>query len=280
MVSLSNHEGVARCWLDFAALQGYDAGKNPLIRPAGTFSHGGRRKRCGWIGTGPTLAPRGRGWIARQRETGEGAGATVSIILPITLAIDTAAPRLQLALLRRDGMTDISVDDMATGHAEIIFDRIAALLGRNGLGYPDLERVVTTTGPGSFTGLRIGLSAARGIGLARSIPVVGASSLVALSLTAIGPVTVLLDARRGEAYFQTFANAADPITPGALIPIEDARDRVLPGSQLVDTPFIDIAALARYGATLDPATHSPEPNYIRDADAKPQTAARIARQGA
>lgn len=199
--------------------------------------------------------------------------------MPITLAIDTAAPRLQLGLLLADGRVDVSVDEMATGQAEAIFARIAALLARNGLGYADLERVVTTTGPGSFTGLRIGLSAARGIGLARGIPVLGVSSLVALSLGTEGPSTVLLDARRDEAYFQIFAGPARPTTEADLVPMMIAQAAVVPGTTLITSPFIDIAALARHGATLDPAGNPPEPNYIRDADAKPQTAARIERRG-
>lgn len=197
--------------------------------------------------------------------------------MPITLAIDTAAPRLQLALLLADGRVDTAVDDIATGHAELIFARIKTLLDRNGLAYADLERVVTTTGPGSFTGLRIGLSAARGIGLARAIPVVGVSSLVALSLTATGPVIVLLDARRDEAYFQTFAGPGQPTTEGDLLPMVIAQAALVPGMAVITSPVVDIAALARYGATLDPAQNPPEPNYIRDADAKPQTAARIER---
>ena len=199
--------------------------------------------------------------------------------MPITLAIDTAAPRLQLGLLLADGRTDVSVDEIATGHAELIFERIAALLDRNGLGYAELERIVTTTGPGSFTGLRIGLSAARGIGLARGIPVVGVSSLLALSLGAAGPVTVLLDARRGEAYFQAFAGPGQPVTEGELLPMAIAQAAIMPGTTLISSPFVDIALLARFGATLDPTTNPPEPNYIRDADAKPQTAARIERRG-
>ena len=199
--------------------------------------------------------------------------------MTITLAIDTAAPRLQLGLLLADGRVDVSVEDMATGQAEAIFGRIAELLDRNGLGYGDLDRVVTTTGPGSFTGLRIGLSAARGIGLARGIPVVGVSSLVALSLGVDGPSTVLLDARRDEAYFQIFAGPALPTTGADLLPMMIAQAAVVPGMTLITSPFIDIAALARHGATLDPAGNPPEPNYIRDADAKPQTAARIERRG-
>ena len=200
--------------------------------------------------------------------------------MTVTLAIDTAAPRLQLALLLGDGRTDVMVDEIATGHAELIFARIAELLDRNGLAYADLDRVVTTTGPGSFTGLRIGLSAARGIGLARNIPVIGVSSLVALSLGATGPAIVLLDARRGEAYFQTFAGPAQPLTEGDLLPMAIAQAALVPGVTLITSPFVDIAALARYGATLDPAGNPPEPNYIRDADAKPQTAARIERRDA
>lgn len=198
-------------------------------------------------------------------------------MMTITLAIDTAAPRLQLALLLADGRVDVSVDEIATGHAELIFDRIAQLLDRNGVGYPDLTGVVTTTGPGSFTGLRIGLSAARGLALARSIPAVGVPSLVALSLSVAGPSTVLLDARRGEAYFQSFSGAGAPNSAAKLLPMEMARELVVPGSTLIESPFVDIALVARYGAHVDPKTHPPEASYVRDADAKPQTAARIQR---
>ncbi|MET3927293.1 tRNA (adenosine(37)-N6)-threonylcarbamoyltransferase complex dimerization subunit type 1 TsaB [Devosia sp. 2618] len=199
--------------------------------------------------------------------------------MTIALAIDTAAPRLQLALLLADGRVDTSIDEITTGHAELIFGRIADLLARNGMGYADLERIVTTTGPGSFTGLRIGLSAARGLGLARDIPVVGVPSLLALSLSVTGPSTVLLDARRGEAYFQTFSAAGVPSTEAALLPMDDARTGILAESQLIESPFVDIGLLARYGATADPATHHSEASYVREADAKPQTAARIERLG-
>ena len=196
---------------------------------------------------------------------------------PVTLAIDTAAPRLQLALLRADGGVDISIDDIATGHAELIFGRIATLLARNDMGYPDLARVVVTTGPGSFTGLRIGLSAARGIALARNIPAIGVPSLLALSLSASGASTVLLDARRDEAYFQMFAGPGQPISKADIVPMVIAQAAIVPGTTLISSPFVDIALVARYGAQADAATHPPEPDYVRDADAKPQSAARIAR---
>jgi tRNA threonylcarbamoyladenosine biosynthesis protein TsaB len=193
------------------------------------------------------------------------------------LAIDTAAPRLQLALLRGD-VADTLVEDMPQGQAERIFPAIDELLGRNGASYRDLRRIAVTTGPGSFTGLRIGLSAARGLGLALNIPVVGVPSLLALSL----PVTcahaaVLLDARRDEAYFQAFSGPAIPASEPMLLPMAEARARISPGAEVLATPFVDIGALARLAATLDPTGYPPEASYIRDADAKPQEKFRVAR---
>jgi tRNA threonylcarbamoyl adenosine modification protein YeaZ len=226
------------------------------------------------------------------------------------LAIDTAAPRLQLALLRGDTV-DVSVDEIAQGHAEILFDRIATLLARNGAAYADLTRIAVTTGPGSFTGLRIGLSAARGLGLALGIPVVGVPSLLAYSLA--GPeddfFVVLMDARRGEVYRKEFVRAGVPLhDEDDLVTVEDAlaligtprkpvhRMSNVMGSAAAtaaaatgainlelprpeaDRGFVDIARLARFAATADPASFPPEASYVRSADARPQDGARIARR--
>ncbi|RUT30196.1 tRNA (adenosine(37)-N6)-threonylcarbamoyltransferase complex dimerization subunit type 1 TsaB [Arsenicitalea aurantiaca] len=195
------------------------------------------------------------------------------------LAIDTAAPRLQLALLGPDGQTDTSIDDLAQGHAELIFDRIGRLLERNGLGHTLIERIAVTTGPGSFTGLRIGLSAARGLGLARDLPVIGVPSLLALSFSgpAATPFSVLLDARRGEAYFQPFAAPATPLAPPMVLAMQDARDRA-GTAPVIESPFVDIALLARFAQTAAPEDFVPEAAYVRSADAKPQDRARIARR--
>ncbi|MEQ1900842.1 MAG: tRNA (adenosine(37)-N6)-threonylcarbamoyltransferase complex dimerization subunit type 1 TsaB [Devosia sp.] len=196
--------------------------------------------------------------------------------MSLILAIDTAAPRLQLALFR-DDVADVLVEDMPTSQAERIFPAIAELLARNGVAYADLTRIAVTAGPGSFTGLRIGLSAARGLALALDIPVLGIPSLLALSLTARGPVSVLLDARRDEAYFERFSAPGIGLGGPLILPMAKARARAVPGDTLIKSPFVDIAALARFAATADPAAFPPDAAYVRGADAKPQEKFRVAR---
>lgn len=232
---------------------------------------------------------------------------------PIVLAIDTAAPRLQLALLRADGSADISVDDISKGHAEMIFARIDALLARNGLAYADLGRIAVTTGPGSFTGLRIGLSAAHGLGLALEIPVIGVPTMTAISLLAPKdlPVVVLIDARREEMYREEFYGPGVQLQDGPeLLSTADVFSNigeprkflkfVLKFSHVLgsgaaaaanatgatnlelerpeaDRGFLDIGLMAQFAATLDPAQWPATPTYIRGPDAKPQEKARIAR---
>ncbi|MBI4923966.1 MAG: tRNA (adenosine(37)-N6)-threonylcarbamoyltransferase complex dimerization subunit type 1 TsaB [Devosia nanyangense] len=198
--------------------------------------------------------------------------------MSLLLAIDTAAPRLQLALLAGGDRVETLVEDMPTGQAERLFPALGELLARAGVVYKDLTRIAVTTGPGSFTGLRIGLSAARGLGLALGIPVIGVPSLLALSLVARGDASaVLLDARRNEAYFQTFSEPGIAIGTPALLPMSEARRRVPAGAEVVTSPFVDIAALARFAVSLDPALYPPEAAYIRDADAKLQEKFRVAR---
>lgn len=195
----------------------------------------------------------------------------------ILLAIDTAGPRLQLAL-RQAETTDVLVEDMPTGQAERIFPALTDLLARNAATYADLTRIAVTTGPGSFTGVRIGLSAARGLGLALGIPVIGVPSLFALSLGAKSDaLAVLLDARRGEAYFQLFSGAGRPDGEPALLDMDTAGGRVPADADLITDATVDIKRLADFALTADPANFPPDAAYVRDADAKPQDKFRVAR---
>lgn len=196
----------------------------------------------------------------------------------ILLALDTAAPRLQLALLRADGTTDCLIEAIERGHAEILFDRTAKLLERNGLAYADLQRVAVTTGPGSFTGVRIGLSAARGLGLALAIPVIGVPSLLAISLGGPkgAPFSVVLDARRDEEYSQSFS--APGVSSGAA---QLDRKGIVEGAgqPIISNPFVPMDEFARFAAGVSPSDFPPDAFYLRGADAKPQAKGRVALAG-
>lgn len=200
--------------------------------------------------------------------------------MSVVLAIDTASSRLQLALIRADGHVDVSVEEMQTGHAEALFPSIGVLLARNGLGYDGLARIAVTTGPGAFTGLRVGLAAARGLGLALAVPVIGIPNLLAIRLAAPldRPCAVVIDARRGEAYFELFGPGLDPV-PARTMPLAEARLAVPPGAALIEDPVVDVVRLAKFAAGADPVAFPPHAAYVRPADAKPQAGARIARTG-
>ena len=156
----------------------------------------------------------------------------------LLLAIDTAAPRLQLALLHDDDRVETLSEDMATGQAERLFPALAELLARSGATYADLTRIAVTTGPGSFTGLRIGLSAARGLGLALNIPVVGVPSLLALSLQR--PLRrhrrpARCPPRRGLCPDLLRSRPFRSARP-ALLPMDEARALVPHGAEIITSP--------------------------------------------
>jgi tRNA threonylcarbamoyl adenosine modification protein YeaZ len=200
--------------------------------------------------------------------------------MPITLALDTGHARCQCALLLASGEILAVAEDRARGHAEVLIGQIESLLSRAGIGYASLQRVAATTGPASFTGLRVGLAAAQGIGLACAIPALGVGTLVALSLAGEKgrPLTVLMDAKRGDAWRQKFSAPGQALTQPEKLPLEIARTEIAPGEHVLGPAlFVPIEAFARYAARLDPASHPAEPDYLRGPDAKPQTA-RLARQ--
>ena len=200
------------------------------------------------------------------------------------LAIDTALASLRLALFG-PGVDLRHVQDMEKGQAEALFPAIEALLGKAGKGTDALTAIAVNTGPGSFTGTRVGVAAAKGLAFALGVPLHGITTLQALAVEAGGePCAVIMDARRGEVYLQLFAGDG-PAQPPMVIGVEglrqmDCADRVIVGSgahlvtgqphRLVrEVAFPDplvIAELAFRGVGRGPA----RPFYLRDADAKPQ----------
>lgn len=220
------------------------------------------------------------------------------------LAIDTANSRCSAAVARGDdqGVVFRRSEEISRGHAERLMDMIGEVLAEAGLAMTDLDRIAVTVGPGSFTGLRVGLSVARGLGLVLGVPVVGVSTLVANAETVrdgVHPVAVALSARAPEIYAQVFAPDGAALCEGAVYPI-DAFGALVPQGVLVagsaagdllrvlpadldavlgrEDAGADIGAVLSLGREMDAPVSAPAPLYLRPPDAKPQTRFKIARR--
>ena len=124
----------------------------------------------------------------------------------LVLAIDTALDACSAAVLDSEHATIIASETlpMIRGHAEAVMPLIARVMDRADIDFATLERIAVTVGPGSFTGLRVGLSAARGIALAANKPVVGITTLTAYAAPHVSehgehPIVAAIDARLGLA---------------------------------------------------------------------------------
>ena len=207
----------------------------------------------------------------------------------IVLALDTCLDACSLAVLDGETVRAQASHPMGRGHQEAIAPLAQAVMGEAGLAFSDLERIGVTIGPGSFTGLRVGLAFAKGLGAALAIPVVGVGTLAALA-EPLGPglVFAVIDARRGQVYLQAFSDGRPLMAPDALdlataaarvAELSGGRDAVLagsgaglladlmPGARLVEAPACDPAAVARLAAAqTSPAP--PRPLYLRAPDAR------------
>lgn len=204
------------------------------------------------------------------------------------LALDTALGACSAALARADGILARRWAAMATGHAEALAPMVDELMRGAGLAFADLTRIAVTTGPGTFTGQRIGLSFARGLSLALNLPCIGVTTLEAMAAAARAEapgraVLVAADARRGEVYAALFDAEGRARAEPALLPVADAASLAGPGVALAgsaaellhpgtgavlttvrqpDAAFVALLALDR------PADGPPHPLYLRAPDAK------------
>ena len=186
----------------------------------------------------------------------------------ILLAIDSSGAQLQLALIN-DKKTISFCEDVSRGYSEIIFDRIATLFSDNKVTYDNLTRIAVITGPGSFTGLRSGIAAARAIAFAKHIEIIGVPTLLALSLNIKSQqaFSIIKDARRNEIYCQDFLSPAKPKNEVAILAKQDAPK----GDNVFAPDIIDIEKVALFASNANPNEFPAFPNYVRSADAKPQT---------
>jgi tRNA threonylcarbamoyl adenosine modification protein YeaZ len=217
------------------------------------------------------------------------------------LAIDTALEACSVAVLDGEGtaarLTSAS-EVLGRGHAERLMGMIGEVMAEAGTVFSALDRIVVTTGPGSFTGLRVGLSAARGIALVVRAPAVGVSTLAALAeearllpaFSGAARLHVVLSAKGEEVYAQSFAGDGSPLSPAAVETLAGLAGRLEPGDQLFGSGaadvaavasagtapvvlgaagFPDISAVARCGARAEVGSSPPEPLYLRPPDARP-----------
>lgn len=216
----------------------------------------------------------------------------------LILAIDTALDACSAAVLDTDAGTMRAQESvpMKRGHAEALMPLIARVMKETGLSFAALDRIAVTTGPGSFTGLRVGLSAARGLALAANKPVAGVTTLSAYAAPIVSadagyPVISAIDARHDHVYFQIVGGDGTELIAPQVAPIDAALAAAtdLGAVHLVGnaasllaarwpsgtTPVAvhthaapDIAWVAWLGAAADPALAPPRPFYLRAPDVK------------
>jgi tRNA threonylcarbamoyladenosine biosynthesis protein TsaB len=205
----------------------------------------------------------------------------------IVLALDTCLAACSVAVVRDGETLAARSEATARGHQERLAPMARDLMDAAGLKFDALDRIGVTVGPGSFTGLRVGLAFAKGLAFALQRPCIGVGALEALaaSLEDSGPRVAVIDAGRGRVYIQLFDGAASlsgpdvlpvEVATARLIEVYAARDVALtgPGADLVahalPGAFVqtrlapDPRAVARLAATAPPAP--PRPLYLRPPD--------------
>jgi tRNA threonylcarbamoyladenosine biosynthesis protein TsaB len=217
----------------------------------------------------------------------------------LILAIDTALEACAAAVLDTGAGKVIASESQAMkrGHAEALMPLIARVMKDSGLAFAAVDRIAVTNGPGSFTGLRVGLSAARGLALAAGKPVVGITTLSAYAAPVVSetleqPVISAIDARHDQVYFQVVSGNGSSLIRPRVAPITEALAASRFGAphlvgnaahilaerwpaqaslpvKVESYPAPDIAWVAWLGAAVSPETAPARPYYLRAPDAKP-----------
>jgi len=201
-----------------------------------------------------------------------------------TLVIDTCLGACQVGLFEDGRMTAGLSEPMERGHQERLAPMAAEVMAD--ASFADLGKIVVTIGPGSFTGLRVGLAFAKGVQLATGAPLAGVGTLEALTASVRGAAAGVIDARRGLVYMQAFEAGAALDQPD-IVPIAEAARRLaalrdltlvgpgahllsgdLPGATIEPRAAPDLAALGRLAEAAEPAADL-RPLYLRAPDAKP-----------
>lgn len=224
------------------------------------------------------------------------------------LAIDTALGACSACVLDADEPDPVAIEQIAMerGHAEALMPMIERVMAKVEGGFSSLDRVAVTIGPGSYTGLRVGISAARAIALAAGIPAIGISTLAASAAPFIGReggrvVAAAVDAKHGQVWFQAMnaqgkqlvsvrqvnhrdaarAIGAGPVSlvgSAALAVANEAWAIGLDALVVDDAKAPDVTWVARLGMIADPDSAPPRPLYLKAPETTPQDRARLPRR--
>ena len=231
----------------------------------------------------------------------------------LVLALDTALGATSVALYDAGAGVVLAQESitMERGHAEMLIPMAGRVVKQAGIAFSRLDRFAVTIGPGSFTGLRIGIAAARGFALAHGKPAVGVSTLAAFAAPILFgdarmPVAAAVDARHGMIFFQfmgvdgraiagpglfSLEDAARKTGDGAMVFVGNAAEKLasvkkdmMPDFRLTQgcirtSPSPEIAWVARLGAVADPVSAPARPLYLREANVTPQERGRLLRVG-
>jgi tRNA threonylcarbamoyladenosine biosynthesis protein TsaB len=200
------------------------------------------------------------------------------------LSIDTCLGASSVAVLEGERVLATRSEPMTRGHQERIGMIAREAAADAGIAFDDLTRIGVTVGPGSFTGLRVGLAFAKGLATALSIPCVGVTTLEALAFGIPGFTAAVLDARMSQVYIQVFADGVSLMAPDAL-ELGEAAARLaelhsggpatlvgsgaplladtMSGAAILTPAAPDPVAVARLAAARPTPAHSPRPLYLR-----------------
>ena len=198
-----------------------------------------------------------------------------------TLGIDTALGACSVALLDGDRVVSHAHEQMQRGHAEALAPMAESVMRESGNSFSNLERLAVTTGPGTFTGQRVGLAFARAMALALKIPIVGVTTLDAMAAQALSEenadwAVAVSDARRGEVYLGARASSGETLIAASISGHEAAADQVLKTLRI----YGDNLALAGTGAELLQSLLGSEGRNLHPANVQQPDAIFVARLGA
>jgi tRNA threonylcarbamoyl adenosine modification protein YeaZ len=214
----------------------------------------------------------------------------------LILAIDTSSAQCAACVFDTDRgrETGRHVLDLGKGHAEHLMAVIEAALGQAGAGYSALGRIAVSVGPGSFTGVRVGVSTARGLALALKIPAIGISTLEAVAAEShadnTAKVLVAFESAGGALQAALYSPRGETLMAPAIVQADEAvrlaheHSPTLAGTAArriaeasgVDLTIgselntADIGIYARLCATKGDDAEKPKPLYLREPDARPQ----------